>query len=109
VSFKKSQWGYDEVPDPFRSVFRFYDPFAIIDGLIGLELVYEPPDRLPDAECPLPPVLQGGNVLDRVPGKPGPPPAYLQNPAAFIVEDEWDWGLNDRPVEEPDDFTPGGT
>src|SRR5262249_53746496 len=98
------------MPDSLRPALRGYDPFAIIDCLVVHEqfgsVVLE---RFSDAVCALPPVPHGRNVLERVTGESGPTAAHLQNAIVFIMDDEWNWGFDNRPIEEADDFIPGRT
>src|SRR5262249_50348395 len=94
-------------PDSLGPILCGNEPVALVDGLVGLQLFDESLDRLSYAVGALSPVFQGRNILDRIPGKPRPPPAHLQNPAFFIMDNERDWRFNDCPVEEPDDFALG--
>src|ERR1700751_3550441 len=96
------------MPYPLGPILGSNEPVAVIHCIVSTNLALELLNRIPDSIRALPPLPQGRNVLDGVARKPGPPPAYLQNPAVFIMDDEWNRRLGYRPIQEPGNVTPEG-
>ena len=92
------------MPDPFRPVLRGDDPLALIYCFIRPGWINVRLDGFTDAVRALSPVLKRRNVLQRIPGEPGPTLAHLQNAVPFVLDNKRNWGLDDHPIENTNDL-----